>query len=181
MCIHFSLSFGSKPRAKERTETDLGEQLARRNLVPSRLLSFPTGNSKKAMGTARRQNLPQSSLLRYPIGIQKSTNLTTKVFLKTCAVIHIRIELKVNKRLCRLPLQYLCSLVPGPDQRKALDQIFGNSLPGEIWSNPLLSFPIGNSKKANSMRLPKFREQLAGKIWSDPLCCYFQSITARKH
>ena len=40
---------------------------------------------------------------------------------------------------------------------------------------PILSvvIPIGNIKKANNMRLPKFREQRAGKIWSNPLCCHY--------
>ena len=76
MCIHFSLSFGSKPRAKERIGPDFGEQLARPKLFQSSLLSFP----------------------------------------------------------------------------------------------------IGNSKTANNMRLPKFRKQLAGKIWSNPLCYDFLSV-----
>ena len=67
---------------------------------------------------------------------------------------------------------------PSVTSRKQItlgNQSSRNSSPAKLIFivRPILSvvIPVGNIKKANNMRQPKFREQLACKIWSNPLCC----------
>ena len=104
--IHFSLSFGSKPQAKERIGRNFWEQPARQNLVQSSLLSFPIGTHKTALyDKSSGDSSPAKFGPIFGMSIHFSLSFGSKP--------------QAKERIGR-----------------NFGEILGNSLPCKIWSNP---------------------------------------------